>query len=286
MAEASNRYVTGSRSMQFDARTPDDPTEIESLREQLVNMEAGVATIEQQVLETQELNVKVVAKLTAANERAERAEAVHKNDERVINQLTRAKNEAMNSRDSMFAEKVTVEAERARLFKSRLCAMNHLAYKQSLGSLSDCEKQVRTALESEALAATKDLAASIDKFEIDLKKECGTTDELIEGASRHFTSDTITPRSEPLSDEVVKALMDDDNRAGAEPVMDKVRRDAVGKGGVAAIIGKMPDDEPNLDKCPECGGPADNGFSRDMPPEPYVCKACSELALEEPNTSH
>lgn len=30
----------------------------------------------------------------------------------------------------------------------------------------------------------------------------------------------------------------------------------------------------DLSKCPECGGTADNGFSRDIPPVPYVCTKC------------
>ena len=31
----------------------------------------------------------------------------------------------------------------------------------------------------------------------------------------------------------------------------------------------------NLDYCPNCGGEADNGHSRDVPPVAYFCKACS-----------
>jgi len=26
--------------------------------------------------------------------------------------------------------------------------------------------------------------------------------------------------------------------------------------------------------CPDCGGPADNGFSREIPPSPYSCTKC------------
>ena len=32
----------------------------------------------------------------------------------------------------------------------------------------------------------------------------------------------------------------------------------------------------SLDKCPECGGPADNGHDRCYPPEPYYCTKCME----------
>lgn len=31
-----------------------------------------------------------------------------------------------------------------------------------------------------------------------------------------------------------------------------------------------------LDKCPNCGGPADNGHDRSHPPSPYYCKRCNE----------
>ena len=32
--------------------------------------------------------------------------------------------------------------------------------------------------------------------------------------------------------------------------------------------------EPNLDVCPSCGGPADNGNDRCIPPSPYNCSKC------------
>ena len=32
--------------------------------------------------------------------------------------------------------------------------------------------------------------------------------------------------------------------------------------------------KPDLSKCPECGGPADNGWDRDYPPSPYNCTKC------------
>lgn len=31
-----------------------------------------------------------------------------------------------------------------------------------------------------------------------------------------------------------------------------------------------------LDKCPGCGGPADNGHDRWVPPSPYYCTECTE----------
>ena len=33
-------------------------------------------------------------------------------------------------------------------------------------------------------------------------------------------------------------------------------------------------DEPDLSKCPNCGGPADNGHDRCVPPNPYWCVKC------------
>ena len=33
--------------------------------------------------------------------------------------------------------------------------------------------------------------------------------------------------------------------------------------------------EPDLTKCPKCGGPADNGHDRELPPNPYFCTKCS-----------
>lgn len=31
---------------------------------------------------------------------------------------------------------------------------------------------------------------------------------------------------------------------------------------------------PNIDKCPQCNGPADNGHDRCVPPNPYNCTKC------------
>jgi DNA-directed RNA polymerase subunit RPC12/RpoP len=37
-----------------------------------------------------------------------------------------------------------------------------------------------------------------------------------------------------------------------------------------ALIDQVAD----LSKCPSCGGPADNGHDRCLPPSPYVCTRC------------
>jgi len=38
----------------------------------------------------------------------------------------------------------------------------------------------------------------------------------------------------------------------------------------------------NTDKCPRCGGPADNGFDRSWPePVPYHCTRCIEEAEKQ-----
>lgn len=38
----------------------------------------------------------------------------------------------------------------------------------------------------------------------------------------------------------------------------------------------LPEPEQDLDKCPGCGGPADNGFDRCIPPSPYYCTKCTK----------
>lgn len=39
-----------------------------------------------------------------------------------------------------------------------------------------------------------------------------------------------------------------------------------------------PTDDPNsyLEKCPQCGGVADNGHDRCLPPNPYLCSKCTD----------
>lgn len=36
----------------------------------------------------------------------------------------------------------------------------------------------------------------------------------------------------------------------------------------------QPVEEPDLSRCPKCGGPADNGHDREVPPNPYYCTKC------------
>lgn len=36
----------------------------------------------------------------------------------------------------------------------------------------------------------------------------------------------------------------------------------------------------DITKCPKCGGPADNGFDRCYPPNPYYCTKCEETDRE------
>jgi hypothetical protein len=42
--------------------------------------------------------------------------------------------------------------------------------------------------------------------------------------------------------------------------------------------------DPDLSKCPVCGGPADNGHDRCLPPNPYLCTKCAERREEEEAT--
>lgn len=39
----------------------------------------------------------------------------------------------------------------------------------------------------------------------------------------------------------------------------------------------------DLDKCPKCGGPADNGHDRCYPPNPYYCTKCNDAPWPEPS---
>lgn len=40
--------------------------------------------------------------------------------------------------------------------------------------------------------------------------------------------------------------------------------------------------EVDLEKCPKCGGYADNGFDRCYPPAPYNCTKCeNQTAIQE-----
>ena len=36
--------------------------------------------------------------------------------------------------------------------------------------------------------------------------------------------------------------------------------------------------KPDCSKCPKCGGPADNGNDRCVPPTPYYCSKCEQQA--------
>ena len=40
--------------------------------------------------------------------------------------------------------------------------------------------------------------------------------------------------------------------------------------------------EPDLSHCPQCGGPADNGHDRSIPPSPYWCTKCMAEPVQEP----
>ena len=41
------------------------------------------------------------------------------------------------------------------------------------------------------------------------------------------------------------------------------------------------DHEPDLSKCPCCGGDADNGHDRALPPSPYYCRKCQTEADDQ-----
>jgi len=41
--------------------------------------------------------------------------------------------------------------------------------------------------------------------------------------------------------------------------------------------------EPDLSRCPQCGGPADNGHDRCIPPNSYFCTKCMAEPVQEPD---
>ncbi len=41
------------------------------------------------------------------------------------------------------------------------------------------------------------------------------------------------------------------------------------------------DKKPNLSTCPGCGGPADNGHDRCVPPSPYYCTKCDNPPIRK-----
>lgn len=44
---------------------------------------------------------------------------------------------------------------------------------------------------------------------------------------------------------------------------------------LAALLAALAQkEEPDLSRCPQCNGPADNGFDRSFPPSPYLCTKC------------
>lgn len=45
----------------------------------------------------------------------------------------------------------------------------------------------------------------------------------------------------------------------------------------------QPQEDHLLDNCPKCGGRADNGFDRCIPPSPYFCTKCSAQPQEGAN---
>ena len=54
--------------------------------------------------------------------------------------------------------------------------------------------------------------------------------------------------------------------------LDVSYRDAIRK--VARERQAEREGDPDIDVCPNCGGYADNGFSREVPPSPYLCAKC------------
>ena len=45
---------------------------------------------------------------------------------------------------------------------------------------------------------------------------------------------------------------------------------------IAALRERLAETADDLARCPNCGGPADNGHDREVPPSPYWCSKCTE----------
>ena len=45
---------------------------------------------------------------------------------------------------------------------------------------------------------------------------------------------------------------------------------------IDALRERLAETADDLTRCPNCGGPADNGHDREVPPNPYWCSKCTE----------
>jgi rRNA maturation protein Nop10 len=45
---------------------------------------------------------------------------------------------------------------------------------------------------------------------------------------------------------------------------------------IATLRERLAETANDLNRCPNCGGPADNGHDREVPPNPYWCSKCTE----------
>ena len=45
---------------------------------------------------------------------------------------------------------------------------------------------------------------------------------------------------------------------------------------ITALRERLAETADDLTRCPNCGGPADNGHDREVPPNPYWCSKCTE----------
>ena len=51
---------------------------------------------------------------------------------------------------------------------------------------------------------------------------------------------------------------------------------AKAKSTIDALRERLAETANDLTRCPNCGGPADNGNDREVPPNPYWCSKCTE----------
>jgi len=87
----------------------------------------------------------------------------------------------------------------------------------------------------------------------------------------------IQPRAwivyEGFLDRIVDPI---DFAATHEPVEEKVKPIDWKPAHVETGQREPAEEQPRLDTCPKCGGPADNGYDQCVSSEPYFCKNCME----------
>ena len=70
-------------------------------------------------------------------------------------------------------------------------------------------------------------------------------------------------------------------RRAAEAALDDLRA-ALVEDAMQRLTDVHQEIEADLSHCPKCGGPADNGHDRSIPPSPYFCTKCMAEPVQKP----